>query len=127
MSDFQAAGGYAQAQAMVAAISASTSPRGRGRGSRGGGTSPRGRKIGVKLKRLDGTEYVRGGGGRGSRGGPGIRARKREGAFNSDYLYYMQQQQQQQSSSSGDLGASRLDMLIIYTVGRNIRYQNIYI
>ncbi len=49
---FQAAGGFAQAQAMAAALSASSSvtPR-RGRGSRGGGlNTPRGRKIGVKLK-----------------------------------------------------------------------------
>ena len=54
----QAAGGFAQAQAMAAALSASsvvTPPR-RGRGSRGGGlNSPRGRKLGVKLKRLDGS------------------------------------------------------------------------
>ena len=36
------------------------------RGSRGGG-SPRGRKLGLKLKRLDSGEYVPRGGGRGSR------------------------------------------------------------
>ena len=104
-----ARGGNYAAQAMVAAMTSSSTPtRGRGRGSRGGG-SPRGRKLGLKLKRLDGGEYVGGrGGGRGSRGGgTGLRGRKREGVYNSDYLYYMQQQQQQQQAAGGDHGLAR--------------------
>ena len=66
---------------------ASTGPPRRGRGSRGGtGGSPRGRKVGLKLKRLESGEYVPGQrGGRGSRGGGGGRGRK-----NTDYLYMMQ-------------------------------------
>jgi len=95
MAMLQNAGGYAQAQAMMMALSgagvSSTAPR-RGRGSRGGG-SPRGRKLGLKLKRLDSGEYVPRGGGRGSRGGgTGTRGRKREGMYTNanDYMYYMQ-------------------------------------
>ena len=75
---------------------ASAPPR-RGRGSRGGmGGSPRGRKVGPKVKRLDSGEFVTGQrGGRGSRGGGGGRGRK-----NTDYLYMMQ-------SGSAELASQR--------------------
>merc|ERR1719342_941587 len=63
----------------------SAAPR-RGRGSRGGvGSSPRGRKVGLKLKRLDSGEYVPRGGGRGSRGARG------GGRKQNDYLMQMMQ------------------------------------
>ncbi len=62
----------------------------------------RGRKMGLKLKRLDSGEVSRGGGvlptsGRGSRGGPGSRGRKSN--FSTDYLYYLQQQQASELAS----------------------------
>ena len=81
---------YAQAQAMMSMMMTgsghSSAPK-RGRGSRGTGSSPRGRKLGLKLKRLESGEYVPGAGrGRGARGGTGVRGRK-----NTDYMQlYMQ-------------------------------------
>jgi hypothetical protein len=120
-SSFKAAGGIAHAQAMAAAMSASsavvTPPR-RGRGSRGGGLN-RGRRLGLKLKRLEGGAAgdfgVVSGGGRGSRSRGGGRGRPRGSAAAaiaaaysaSDYhmnLYLQQQQQQAAVAGGGDFG-----------------------
>jgi hypothetical protein len=106
---------------MAAAMSASsavvTPPR-RGRGSRGGGLN-RGRRLGLKLKRLEGGAAgdfgVVSGGGRGSRSRGGGRGRPRGSAAAamaaaysaSDYhmnLYLQQQQQQAAVAGGGDFG-----------------------
>ena len=98
---------YAQAQAMMSMMMGSggtshtSQPPRRGRGSRGGvGGSPRGRKVGLKLKRLDSGEYVGRGGGRGSRGGMGGRGRK------NDYLYMMQSGSAELASARGSVTVS---------------------
>ena len=88
LQNMSSVGNYAQAQAMMSMMMtgsghSSAAPK-RGRGSRGTGSSPRGRKLGPKLKRLESGEFV--GRGRGSRGGAGSRGRK-----NADYMQlYMQ-------------------------------------
>ena len=67
----------------------------RGRGSRGGVGSRGGRgganAANLKLKRLDSSELLGGGGGRGGGGrGRGVRGRRRlEGSYSNDFLYYM--------------------------------------
>ncbi len=117
---FKAAGGIAHAQAMAAAMSVSSAavaPPRRGRGSRGGGLN-RGRRLGLKLKRLEGGaagDFGVVSGGRGSRSRGGGRGRPRGSAAAamaaaysaSDYhmnLYLQQQQQQAAVAGGGDFG-----------------------
>ena len=101
----------------MSASSAVVTPPRRGRGSRGGGLN-RGRRLGLKLKRLEGGaagDFGVVSGGRGSRSRGGGRGRPRGSAAAamaaaysaSDYhmnLYLQQQQQQAAVAGGGDFG-----------------------
>lgn len=95
-----------QQQQAAAAAALSLMPK-RGRGSRGGSTGVRrgGASVGLKLKRLDSGEFVRGSGrGRGSRG-----RRRLEGSYSNEFLYYMNEGGIRSGSNIGPTGSpSRL-------------------